>query len=73
MINILRMNKKGYHAESNPELDKLVTEWHRTFELTRVARKEFYIAEKKLELANKSFVSADRTWAAYEKENGAPR
>jgi hypothetical protein len=38
-----------------------------------VARKEFYIAEKKLELANKAFVSADRIWAAYEKENGAPR
>jgi len=72
-MKVLRMTKKGYHAESNPELDQIVTKWHETFEATKVARKAFYIAEKKLELANKEFTVVDKEWQAYEKKNGAPK
>ena len=72
-MKVLRMTKKGYHADSNPELDQIVTKWHESFEATRVARKAFYIAEKKLELANKQFTVVDKEWQSYEKKNGAPK
>jgi len=72
-MKVLRMTKKGYHAKSNPELDQIVSKWHESFEATRVARKAFYIAEKKLELANKQFTVVDKEWQAYEKKNGAPK
>ena len=72
-MKVFRMTKKGYHAESNPELDQIVTKWHETFEATRVARKEIAAAALAAAMANDEFQKADQEWQAYEKLNGAPK
>jgi hypothetical protein len=35
MMEIFRMNKKGYLAESDPEVDRIYTEWLEKFERTQ--------------------------------------
>ena len=72
-MKVLRMTKKGYHADSNPELDQIVTKWHETFEATRVARQGISAAALASALANDEFKKADQEWQAYEKKNGAPK
>ena len=72
-MKVLRMTKKGYHAESNPELDKIVTRWNETFEATRVARQEISAAALAAALANDEFKKADQEWHDYEKKNGTPK
>ena len=72
-MKVLRMTKKGYHAKSNPELDKIVTKWNETFEATRVARQGISAAALAAALANDEFKKADQEWHDYEKKNGTPK
>ena len=67
------MNKKGYLAESDPEVDRIYTEWLEKFEKTRVIRKEIKDAEVRLAKANAEFLEVHHYWEAYEKEHSAPR
>ena len=73
IMKVLRMTKKGYHAKSNPELDKIVTKWNETFEATRVARQGISAAALAAALANDEFKKADQEWHDYEKKNGTPK
>jgi hypothetical protein len=73
MMEIFRMNKKGYLAKSDPEVDRIYTEWLEKFEKTRAIRKEIKDAEARLAKASAEFLEVHHYWEAYEKENGASR
>lgn len=61
------MNKKGYLTESNPEVDRIYTEWLDKFEKTRAIRKEIDDAENRLAIASSEFLEVHHYWEAYEK------
>tara|TARA_R110000803_G_scaffold99742_3_gene167879 strand:+ start:1012 stop:1233 length:222 start_codon:yes stop_codon:yes gene_type:complete len=73
MMEIFRMNKKGYLAESDPEVDCIYKEWLKRFKKARAIGKEIEDAEVRFAKANAEFLEVHHYWEAYEKENGASR
>jgi len=73
-MEVLRMDKKSkLLEESNPELDRITTEWNEAFMKTRALRAEIADAKLRLAIAAEEFERTDLAWVIYEKTNGAKK